>query len=320
MRKLVVVVSLLGVGLLAVVLWLHFRPQRVAPPVAGLELRAMMRDEDAPRPIEPSIGLQVNDDVTGEVFKGAPLWLMVGVNNAAAANEIAAARAILERLGRMPAKAPATRRLLEDWALRADPAKITLGDAAHPWTAAVQLLVRDGQGGERAWDIPMPVIGSPAGVVELGAYDSARAIWGTASAAVSLGSYSLVACLGPTGSWRGRVCSQPTPLNVRELPAQPTPEQQDALDELRARFALLAGDVQGLEESGRKLLAAHPDGVSGHMYLGEANFRQGKWVDALAQFTAARAAFARAQPTALEPPRFIIVRMNQVMQRIYDAP
>ena len=40
----------------------------------GVELQAMMIDEDAPRKIEPSISLAVNEDSKATVSIGQPLW------------------------------------------------------------------------------------------------------------------------------------------------------------------------------------------------------------------------------------------------------
>jgi uncharacterized protein HemY len=104
------------------------------------------------------------------------------------------------------------------------------------------------------------------------------------------------------------------------MPVPLTSEQRDALDELKARYAFLADDLQLLEDSARSMLAAHPDSADGHMYLGEARYRQGKWNDALAEFTTARAALNRAQSNSYEPPQFLIARINDVMRKIYAAP
>jgi hypothetical protein len=317
-KTLVIVVAVLAYLAIAVGLWHFFRAGHGASRAAP-ELRAMMRDEDAPRPIEPSIALQVNEDAAATVFAGAPVWLTVGVDNAAAADEIAAARVLSERLTRLPANDPGRERLRAARDRRAAPANITLGDAAHPWTAAIQFVARDGQG-ERPLAWLLQPLGSPDGVVQLDAAASARANFGAASTQGSPGAYSIVACLGATGTWRGRVCSEPVQLTVLERPARLTPEQQAALNRQGARFALLAGDAVALEYYGRKLVAADPDSIDGRMYLGEASYRQAKWEQALQEFAAARSSFDRRHPDALERPRFLVARINQLMEKLSHGP
>jgi hypothetical protein len=135
----------------------------------------MMIDEDAPRTIEPSTSLAVNEDSKATVSIGQPLWFTVRVNNAAASNELASAAAIAQRLKLMPADAPARKQLQQDYDQRSAPAKITLGDAAHPWTEAVQLLVRDAQGAEHPLNFPAPPVGKPTPVVSLDAFGSEQA-------------------------------------------------------------------------------------------------------------------------------------------------
>jgi len=313
MRKIIAVLLLLcAVGVVGA--WYFLRHRHGAS--QGLpELRAMMRDEDAPRAIEPSIALDVNDTADAKVWAGAAVWFSIGANNAAAANEIASAQALQSKLERLPANAPGKERLRAVWQQRANPAKITLGSAAHPWTEAIQLLIRDASLGERPLGIPLQLLGSPPTVVELDAYTSVRANFGATSFPLPAGTYAIVACLGASGSWQGRICSEPGNLTVADRPQRFTKEQQVAEDEQGARFALLAGNPQALDEYGHKLVAADPDSVSGHMYLGEANFRQGKWDDALREFTTARSQFGQRHPTAIEPPQFLNVRINQSMER-----
>ena len=76
-------------------------------------------------------------------------WFTVGVDNAAAKNEISAAAELAERLAGMPANAPGRAKLQADYQARSAPAKIVLGDAARPWTGAVQLLLAGTAGTRR---------------------------------------------------------------------------------------------------------------------------------------------------------------------------
>jgi hypothetical protein len=276
----------------------------------------MMFDEDAPREIVPSVSLQVNEEMAATVPAGTPLWFTVGVNNAAAINELSAAQALATRLEHIAKDAPDRRRLQADYDRRSRPATIALGDAAHPWTAAVQLLVRDAQGVERPLSIPAPRLGDPAGVVALDAYSSARANFGVPEVDAAPGVYSVVACLGRTGSWNGRACSDPVQLTVQERPARLARDRQTILDRQSGRFAMLAGDAPRLEQAGSRLIAADADG---HIYVGEARYRQGRWEDALSEFTTARVCLHRSHPGAGEPPRFLDLRINQLLHRPADG-
>jgi hypothetical protein len=318
MKKLIVAAALVILAVQGLAVWYVYRHWRHALH-SKVQLRAMMRDEDAPRAITPSVGLHVNDGHSAEVAVGTPLWFTVGVNNAAASNELSAAEDLAARLAHIPSKAPSRARLQADYDRRSRPSTITLGDAAHPWTEAVQLLVRDAQGGERALSIPAPRMGAPAGVVALDAYSSARANFGVPEVDAAPGAYSVVACLGRTGSWNGRACSEPVQLTVQERPARLAPDRQSILDRNSGRFAMLAGDAPRLEQAGNRLIAADAGDVDGHVYVGEALNLQGRWADALSEFTTARVYFHRSHPGAVEPPRFLDLRINQLLHRPADG-
>jgi len=300
-------VSLVAGGLGVWYLYHHWhRPRR-----AHFELKATMRDEDAPRPIVPSVGLQVNDAHAATAGAGTPVWFTVGVNSAAAYNELTAAEEIADRLKRMSANAPGRARLQADYQARSAPAKIVLGDAAHPWTGAVQLLLAG------AANTPLsfapPLVSQPAPTVELDAHASERVVFGAAALDAPPGDYTVVACLGATGTWQGRACSEPVKLTITPAQARLATADRVALAERGGRFALIAGDAKGLEENGRQLVAADPGSVMGHLYLGEAGFERGQFARALTEFGAARSAFHRRHPNAYEPPVFLNVRTNQIM-------
>jgi hypothetical protein len=325
MKKLLVGILAMSVVLVGIVaVWLLRRPRarRRAP-----QLRAMMRDEDTPRPIEPSLALRVNETKEATVFAGTPVWLTVNASNAAAINELAAAGALSERLARLSQDVtkgialPEERdRVKSAYEKRLSPAKITLGDAAHPWTDAVQFLRRDEKGGQQPLGLDVRALDRASSVVELDAVSSTEASFGTASANLLPGTYPIVACLGATGSWQGRVCSGPVKLTVLAPPEQFSPEQQLAVDHQSAQFGLLAGDSQALEKYGRELLAADPSSVTGHCYLGEARFRQGNWSEALEEFVTARSEFRRQHPDALDLPRFFSLRINRLMEKVSTMP
>jgi hypothetical protein len=327
MKKLIVSMLVLLVAVGAVVgAWFFWRGRRRTPS-RGPELRAMMRDVDAPRPIEPSIGLQVNETREATVFSGTPVWFTVNANNTAAINELAAAPVLAAKLAALTedvAQGKASPRELERlravYEQRRAPATIRLGDAARPWTAAVQFLVRDEKGSEQPLSFEVKPLGNLSSTVELDAVNSTEASFGTASANVIPGTYSIVACLGATGSWQGRVCSGPVKLSVLARPEHLTPEQQEALDRQSARFGLLVGDYQAVENYGRKLVGTDPSSIPGHIYLGEAKFGQQKWSEALEEYTTARAEFNRQHPDAVERPQLLNARINQLLEKLSKAP
>ncbi len=245
--------------------------------------RAMMRDENVPRPVEPSVAFEINEGDEAAVLAGNPLWFTVGVSNAAAVNERAAGRT---------------------------PRPITLGEAARPWTAAVEF---------RGVAAP-PLLGAaPGAPIELGTMRSAEASFGWKAAALAAGTYSVAACLGPTGSWKGRVCSAPVRLIVQARPPALAAGQELEIARQTGRFGLRAGDAEALDSAGRRLVAANPGSIDGRLYLGEARYQQGKWEQALAQFAAARAEFARQHPNGPEGPRFLSARIGQLMEKLGAA-
>jgi hypothetical protein len=287
-------------------------------------LRAMMNDEDAPRPIEPSVAMRVNEeDETTTVFAGTPLWFSVSVANAAAVNELAASRVLARKLARLATEAVQQQartqelpRVYADYAQRQAPAAITLGDAAKPWTTAMQFVVRDAKGGEQPLSLLLKPIGNQRRMAELDARRTIQTNFGGASADLAPGVYSVIGCLGNTGSWQGRACSNSVNLTVLARPAQLSSAQQLALDRQKARFGLLTGDYQAIETYGQNLLDADPNSVPGHIYLGEAKFLQSQWEDALHEFVTARAQFNRQNPSAVDRPKYLNARINQTLEKM----
>jgi hypothetical protein len=318
-----VAVSVLVLGL---VVWAGVRylwPGLSSQTAAGRRpsLRAVMKDEDAPRPLVPSLALQVNEAREATVFAGTPVWFHVNVVNAAAMNDAAGTRVLgakIERLKARPGTVPPAelQRLEEAQRRRTTRAPIRLGDDEKPWTAAVQLLSRDGKGGEAPLGMTLEPLGSEPGSVELDGTNAARSELGTTSAGIAPGTYSIVACLAATGSWRGRSCSGPVKLTVSAMPGALSPAEQLALDRQRARFALRTGDSVAVERYGRKLVEAHPASLPGHVYIGEALFVQGRWEEALQEFLTARAEFDRQQPHAVDRPQYLNARINQLLDRL----
>ena len=141
MKKLafaIALVSLVAQGLGVWYLYRHrHRPQR-----PHFQLQAMMRDEDAPRPIVPSVGLQVNDALRRH-GRGRHARRVHGRPRTTPRLTTSSPppRSSPHPLQGMRANAPGRAQLQADYQARSAPAKIVLGDAAHPWTGAVQLLL-----------------------------------------------------------------------------------------------------------------------------------------------------------------------------------
>jgi len=280
------------------------------------ELKATMRDEDAPREIRPSLSLQVNGEREASVPDGAPVWFTVGVSSPDAENEIASARVLGERLARLPQGESGREALAAAYERRRAPEKILLGDASHPWAEAIQLLARDEKGGEKPLGFPAKLLGAgERAAVELDAANSTEANLGTESFAAPSGTYLVVACLGESGSWKGRACSEPVKLTVTETSAPQPPDRQRALDRQGGRFGFVAGSPDTMEKFGRRLAATGPDAVEGHLYLGEAQYRRGRWAEALREFQAARTERAR-RTGAGSDAQFLDLRISELIAKL----
>ncbi len=313
-----VLVLLLAAGL-GVGIWRWWRLSHATGKLP--ELRAAMMDEDEPRPIEPSLSLQVNEGDEATVFADTPVWFQLDAANINAMNDVAGTRVLAAKIEHLKAEAargnprPAALNLaLADYQKRTAPAAITLGDASHGWTDAVQFLVRDADGSEKALPLALQPVGDRSSIVVLDTVKTAQANFGNASAGIAPGTYAVVACLGATGAWQGRVCSGAVKLTVEPQPGKLTPDQQLVLDRQRARYGLLAGDYNAIEFYGRELVKADPKSGPGHIYLGEAALGKDQFDFALREFVTARALYKRQNPDAVEQPVYLNLRISQLLK------
>jgi hypothetical protein len=322
MKKLIafIVVLLLaaGLGLGIRHLWRASRATGKLP-----ELRAVMKDEDEPRPIEPALALQVNEGKDATVFAGTPVWFELNAANEAAMNDVAGTRILATKIARMQSDAAqghahpeALQRSMTDYQKRTAPSTIALGDDSHPWTDAVQFVVRNDKGGEKPLSLTLKPLGDQSATVKLDTLYTAQANFGNASADIELGTYSIAACLDATGSWHGRTCSNAVKLTVQPRPGKLTPDQQLALDREKARYGLLAGDYDAIEVYGRELVKANPKSVPGHIYLGDAALGKGKNDAALQEYLTASAQYGKQYPNAQEQPIYLITRINQLLEKM----
>lgn len=322
MKKIIIIVFIALVILICIVgavnwLWsARTRPANVPP------FRANMKDEDAPRSIEPSLSLQVNEAQETTVFVGTPVWFQLNAANTAAMNDVAGTKVLGAKLARLPGevalgKAPVSelQRVYADYQKRTAPSAITLGDVSHPWTGAVQFVVRDDKGGEQPLGLTLKPLGEPRNTVQLDTMKTLQSNFGAASTNIAPGTYTISTCLGATGSWKGRVCSDPVKLTVQAMPDKLTTDQQLSLDRQKARFGLLAADYSSVEKYGRELVALNPASIAGHIYLGEAAMGQEKWDVALREFLRARAEYNRQNPKVVERPQYLNARINQLLER-----
>ena len=320
MKKLIaIIVALLLVAGLGVGIWRWWRLSRTAGKLP--ELRAVMMDEDEPRPIEPSLSLQVNEEHEAAVFADTPVWFQLGAANTNAMNDVAGTRVLAVKIEHLKqeaaqgtANSAALQRALAHYQKRTASTSITLGDASHRWTDAVQFLLRDPAGSEKPLPLALKQIGYQSNIAQLDTVMTVQAAFGIASADMTLGTYSIVACLGATGSWQGRVCSGAVKLTVEPQPGKLTPDQELVLDRQRARYGLLAGDYNAIEVYGRELVKADPRSGPGHLYLGEAALGKNKTDLALREFVTARALYKRQNPDAVEQPVYLNLRIGELLK------
>ncbi len=321
MKKLIGVIVVLvlaaGLGVGIRLLWHAHRATGKLP-----ELRAVMKDEDEPRPIEPSLAIQVNEDREAAIFAGTPVWFDLEAANEAAMNDVAGTQQLAQKIARLQAAAAQgharpelLKQAMADYQKRTAPSTITLGDASHPWRDAVQFLVRDDKGGEKPFPLVLKLLGSQPETVALDTVNTAEASFGVAAADIAPGTYSIAACLGATGSWKGRACSDAVKLTVEARPGKLTADQQVALDRQKARYGLEAGDYDAVEAYGRDLVKANPKSVPGHIYLGDAALGKGKNDAALQEYLTASAQFDRQYPNAQEQPIYLITRISQLLEK-----
>lgn len=321
MKKLILfaVLLLLAVGL-GIGIRLLWRAHRAAGKLP--ELRAMMRDEDELRPIEPSLAIQVNEDREATVFTGTPVWFQVNVANEAAMNDLPGTQVLADKIAYLKnqaahghARPEQLQRALDDYKKRTAPSTITLGDASHPWTDAVQFIVRDDKGGEKFLPLALKVLGNQPATASLDTLYTAAASFGIASNDIAPGTYSVAACLGNTGSWHGRACSDAVKLTVEPRPEKLAPDQQLALDKQKARYGLQSGDYDAVEAYGRDLVKADPKSVTGHMYLGDAALAKNNTDLALQEYLTASAQFDKQYPNEYEQPVYLTTRISQLLEK-----
>ncbi|MGA2169379.1 MAG: hypothetical protein ABSG62_14310 [Terracidiphilus sp.] len=167
---------------------------------------------------------------------------------------------------------------------------------------------------EKQLPLALQPIGDRTSIVVFDTVKTAQANFGVAPAGIAPGTYSIVACLGATGSWQGRVCSGAVKLTVEAQPGKLTSEQRLTLDRQKARYGLLAGDYNAIESYGRELVKADPKSGPGHICLGEAALGKDKTDVALREFVTARALYKRQQPDAGEQPVYLNLRINQLLK------
>jgi hypothetical protein len=286
------------------------------------ELKAVMKDEDEPRPIEPSLAIQVNEVKEASIFAGTPVWFQVDASNQAAMNDAARTQELAARMAHLRAAAAQgharpelLKQAMADYEKRTAPSTITLGDASHRWTDAVQFVVRDDKGGEKPLSLAVKLLGSPPETAALDVVNTAEAAFGVTAADLAPGTYSIAACLTATGSWHGRACSNAVKLTVEPRPDELTADQVLALDRQKARYGLEAGDYDAVEAYGRDLVKANPDSVTGHTYLGDAALGRNHTDVALEEYLTASAQYDQQYPNAQEQPIYLITRISQLIEK-----
>ncbi len=322
MKKLLGTILVLAVVAGAIVAgYFVWRSRQASKPRA--ELRAYMQDEDADLPSRPSVALTVNNSEEPLVVSNAPVLLTVGVTNPRAVDRAASLESLGERIKNLSAlpQTPGTAKRLklasDDYQRKLHAPPLTLGDTGHAWSDSLQLLVRTG-----STEAPLPFAvrllqPAVAGAMSVGAANSVDVTYGSAAASFAPGTYILVACLSASGTWKGKSCSEPVKIVVVADAGLLTPEQQGAIEEQNARYALLTADWARLEQVAQALTAR--DTVAGHIYLGDAKYGQKKWKEALAEYTAARRELGRRNPDRPEAPRYLNARITELIAIVYQG-
>ena len=322
MKKTITVVALVvACGLAGGIYWWGAKwvLARLAP--AAVELRATQQDEDAAPAPEPSVSVQVNGSADAVVARGGPLSVTVAATQRHAVNVESRLRLLRARAQWPGLDQQSLQRTQAAVAALEAAVQLRLGDAARPWTQAVQVTLRPLSGGEPApWALRKLTSQASGGAGKVAApglavldAESSAEVHFTPEpgpwAALQLGQYEVRACLTASGEWKGEVCAPPAQLTVVESEARLTAEQRDAVDHCAARVALLAEDWTELERRGKALLAR--DQVAGHQALGDASFGRKNWDEALTHYTAARAAWSRKNR---DVPRALNIRISQLLK------
>jgi hypothetical protein len=302
------------------IFWAAWELRSAFAPRSIVAQRVSQQDEDAAPAPEPAVALLVNGQPEATVVSGGPLYLTVSATGRHAVNVEAKVQLLRRRAERLAGQAKrsaadeqALPRVRAAIAALEAASRLTLGDAAHSWTEAVQVKLRPLAGGGAApWalrTLASPGAAGPGTAAVLDAQNSVEAQMVPASAAPAAGDYEAQACLGATGQWKGTACSEPVRISVvAEMGL--TAVQRDELDRQAARAALLTGDWAELQRRGQALLAR--DKVAGHTALGDAFFGQQRWAQALEHYTSARAAYPRRN--GVEAPHALNLRISRLLE------
>ena len=289
----------------------------------GRELRASQQDEDAAPPSEPSLSVQVNGQSEVTLVAGGPLYVTIAASGRNAVNiesKLVLLRARVARLSKQAQRSTADEQALvrtrTSIAALEAAARLTLGEAARPWTEALRVNLRNlTRGPAGHWELRVLAPASGAGPVVLDAASAVEVHMVPEQATLEPGRYEVQACLGATGTWKGTACSAPLLMAVEAHREALTGAQRDALDAQAARLALLAGQWEELERLGQALLAR--DKVAGHTALGDAHYGQQHWQQSLEHYTAARAALPRGKG---EPPQVLTRRISFLLEKLDTEP
>lgn len=288
--------------------WWMGRQRAEAP--AG---RVSLKDEDAAPAPEPALSVLVNERESAMVARGGPLWVTVAVTQRHASNVAAKLKLLRARLVRAAGDEEALKKTRASVAALEGAMRLRVGGAGRAWTEAVEVTLRPAAGGaETRWALRVLAAraSSADGTAMLDEESSAEAQLAP-EAVLEPGDYAVRACLGDSGAWKGRACSELARLTVVAAAEQLGAERLARVDGEAARVALLKKDWAELERRGRALLAR--DAAAGHMALGDAYFGQEKWEPALAEYAAARGLWTKRGG---EAPHALHIRMARLLEKL----
>jgi hypothetical protein len=297
----------LGVEVYFAARWWMGRERAAAPAE-----RVSLKDEDAAPAPEPALSVLVNERESAMVMRGGPLWVTVGVTQRHAVNVAAKIRLLRGRQTKVAGDEP-NKKLQAAVAALEGAMRLKVGGGGRAWTEALEVALRPVAGGtETRWALRVLAARPQGGdgTAMLDEESSAEAQLAPETVLES-GDYVVRACLGDSGAWKGRACSELARLTVVGSVEQLGAEQRARMDAEAVRVALLKRDWGELERRGKAMMAR--DAAAGRMALGDAYFGQEKWEQSLNEYAAARALWTKRGG---EAPHALHIRMARLLEKL----
>jgi tetratricopeptide (TPR) repeat protein len=183
-------------------------------------------------------------------------------------------------------------------------------EVAISWPAPLQLTVRNGQGAIQNWE--WQTLGTQEGPPALSETESATAVWGlsgAATASIPPGEYSIRVAHPAIGS------SRLVLIKVEAAPLSPTPEEEALNSRIEARYEEFQGNLARALEILDTALSRKPRDIGILSQRADLLEEMGRIEDAMAAAEAALDAFSTGFPLATHPPRGLMLRLGQLLEK-----